>query len=89
MSRFYSSSDYAGLCFGDFKFYYGYERTLPHDEDEDAIWCFEATRNGKVLMLVPWTELPGIDESDSCECSMCLMAGIGMFLEKYPPHIPE
>ena len=76
MSKLYWASDYAGLKSGDRVFYYGYEKTTDTGE-----WCFVATISGVEVLRVPVSKLP-VDPRDRHDCGMCLLAGIGMYLEE-------
>ncbi|OGO02712.1 MAG: hypothetical protein A2Y91_02095 [Chloroflexi bacterium RBG_13_54_8] len=72
--RTYSSSDYAGLDTEHIKFYYGYEVM------QGAEWCFTAKGKGYDV-TIPFPEL---HVKDSFDCLRCLLAGIGLFLDRYP-----
>lgn len=72
-SKFYWSDDYAGLEANGIRFYYGYEVTL---EDE---WCFEMSKDGKVLATIPASKLGKVNNPD--EPPEMLMAGIRQMID--------
>lgn len=76
----YWSNDYAGLKSGRYRFYYGYEHTVPpepDDDDEDAEWAFVAWVDGEEVMRLPTSE---VHPSERENMIFYLLAGIGHFL---------
>jgi hypothetical protein len=73
-SRWYSSSDYAGLEGGDHAFYYGYEQT-----NNAGDWLFVARHKGRVVMQYTAKDLGA--ERDASEVKRVLLAGIARYFE--------
>ena len=69
------SSDYAVLDCEAGSFYYGYECF------RDSEWCFLAKRPGRENLTIPFSEL-GLNDGEKHECTSCLLAGIGVMLER-------
>ncbi len=89
MSKLYESSDYAGCSARGVNFYYGYEvtkcskcRKVDNGDcevtcpDADQEWCFEAKRDGKVVMTLSASEL-------DCEMSDNMVAPLVTGIMKY------
>lgn len=86
----YEASDYAGLEFGRFKFYYGYEEKLgpepSEDEDDEREWAFVVTEEDKELMRIGVEDFKNylshydFESLDKWHCGAVLLAGIGIFL---------
>lgn len=76
-SRFFWSSDYAGLIFPGGEFYYGYEVTKPRADGSEE-WCFRAKFDGGTEIVMTSSKLGG-DEFNPREV---LMNGICDLLDQ-------
>lgn len=89
--RAYRASDYAGLEFGKYKFYFGYEETVcpkhkrnytacVDNECDKGEWAFVVTRNNKELMCIPESKLKKLSDEDIEEPEDGLLIGIAHYL---------
>lgn len=81
----YMSDDYAGLKIGRYHFYYGYEKlvcTNHNDEDcQNCEWAFVATLDDRELMRIGYSQLSG----DGFSVEKNLIVGLGCFIESHLP----
>lgn len=91
--RAYRASDYAGLEFGDLKFYFGYEETVcpKHGREYGACveaecdrgeWAFVVRKNGKEVFCVPESKLRKLTDEEIDEPEQGLVVGIGHYLSQ-------
>lgn len=78
----YFSDDYAGLEFGKFKFYYGYE--YGRDIHDDEVWGFYLQNEKKErLFQITKDEMENIKNCPKNDgCQSMLVFGIGIYLNK-------
>lgn len=87
----YCSDDYAGLDFGKYSFYYGYEETVPEDAYERELdefdWAFVAYIDKKEVMRLSFTQIKSYldkhsrERLDNFEIDSVLLAGIAVFFD--------
>lgn len=77
MGTYSLAGDYASLRTETADFYYGYE--VVADDGEE--WCFLADVRGKKVKI-PYSQLTG-KPSSQFDCGECLLAGIGMILDRF------
>lgn len=78
----YHSSDYSGLNFDKFRFYYGYE--YGNDINGEEVWGFYLEDDKKTrlfqITLDDMLEINGCP--DNCNCYAMLLFGIGIYLNQ-------
>lgn len=91
--NYYRAGDYAGLEFGKYKFYFGYEETIcpKHGREYGACeeaecargeWAFVVRKDEKELMCIPESKLKKLTDEEIDEPEQGLVVGIGYYLSQ-------
>jgi len=89
----FRSDDYAGLEYGDYAFYYGYEETVPKHDLENGEWAFVADYKGNELCRLTVDDFKEyvcrntFERLDKWNVEHVLLTGVGIVLnnEKFHP----
>lgn len=76
--KIYEAGDYAGVQAGKWRMYYGYEETVPED-DEEGEWAFVVKYDREEVCRYAASSIPG---NDRFSCATKLLGGIARMLDE-------